>query len=60
MKSLRHGAGVALDAGDHVERVVEADAARDDLLGGGEQRRARDLEVAVAERDEDAELLGLA
>ena len=27
------------------------DAARDDLLGGGEQRRARDLEVALAQRD---------
>ena len=51
---------MALDAVDHVERVRQAHAARDDLLGGGEQRRARHLEVAVAQRDEHAELLALA
>ncbi len=36
------------------------DAALDDLFGGGQQRRARDLERPVAERAEHAELLGLA
>ena len=53
---LADRAGVALDAGDQVERVVEADPARDRLLGGLQQRGARDLEVAVAERGQDAEL----
>ena len=41
---------------DHVERVREAHAALDDLLGGREQRRARHLEVPLPHRDQDAEL----
>src|SRR4051812_15008278 len=56
---LRDRARVALDALDQVERVIEAHAAGDDLLGGGEQGGAGDLVVAVAERDQHAELLRL-
>jgi hypothetical protein len=40
--------------------VTEAHTAPHDLLRRGEQGRARDLEVPVAERDEDSELGGLA
>jgi hypothetical protein len=47
---------MAGDAVDQVERVLEADAARDDLLGGGQQGGARHGERAVAARLQDAEL----
>jgi hypothetical protein len=55
----RRRLGGALHAFDRGQRGGEGDAPPDDLLGGAQQCRARDLERAVAEGDEHAELLRL-
>src|SRR5215210_3144095 len=49
--------GVARDALDDVERLVERDPEVDQRLAGPQQRRARDLEATLPQRHHDAELL---
>src|SRR4051794_5416608 len=53
-----HAVGLARDALDHVERLLQRDPEADQRLAGAHERRARDLVAPLPQRHDDPELLG--